>query len=333
MRQHCGPEFALAVPGIRIGVFSTGSRASGGLQTVAMKVLLNIMRADPTQKNRLVRLVTSASQMCMVLSHTDYSAGAAGVTASSVAARRSDSKARLLDPNNSQIDFYPDATTTARGVHGTIFVLEEGAHARLKLMQEVIAPYLNLDGFRLLRISTALNESNWYSKLCRSPYFNTIMFPLACDACVAANKADNCPHMKIDQAEWKTDQHPVLREIMTREQLEAEQWGRIVREQDFVFRPEMINRAVDARRVNVTVMNPSVIYMFVDPLSTGSMSDLQILSAFQYQDNLVVSFVSGEGEEEGGGSISPPSRVAFSPERAGHPAKMVANRRGCTGPR
>ena len=76
---------------------------------------------------------------------------------------------------------------------------------------EVIVPLLEMDRTALLCISTPQDSLNFYSGMMEMkhpntglPLFRTIKVGLACEACIAAGKPEQCTHQGSLVPEWKS---------------------------------------------------------------------------------------------------------------------------------
>jgi hypothetical protein len=131
----------------------------------------------------------------------------------------------------------PGRSDTTRGIHAQYVLIDEAAFLSYMLFMETILPTLTKGHTCLIAISTPQGEDNvytWLTELKDStrggrPMFNVVRTSRVCDACVAADKAMSCTHLRSKLPPWQemskvarmaqlyeNDPHLHMREIMGR---------------------------------------------------------------------------------------------------------------------
>ena len=166
-----------------------------------------------------------------------------------------------------------------------------------KFFGTVITPVVGMARTCMIALSTIQGQDNYYSQLLNlrdeitgRPFFNIYKFNLACDACVAANKAKNCKH-RLDELPDYLAPHKQLqiRQILTQigleSALEQETLNISSTANDSCFPSGLVENLFTKKEF---VLTPDRIHLHeipyvwccIDPNSSGS-SYVSICSAFQ----------------------------------------------------
>lgn len=253
--------YAIAIPGSKQCVYSTGRRAS--------QMLLEQVR-DFIKKGKYANMIMKCNQETLVL--------------------KGDSPTDLRI-----VSSYPSASKTLRGTGGDVIYMEEAAFMALDVFFEVIVPLLEMSTTALIAISTPLDGLNFYSELfdLKGPtgdsIFNTLKIGLVCERCQKLNQASTCTHMKHLIPSWKSaSKYDMVKAVYgdRKDLLARESQGQITSDAASVFSQECIDKFYK-RPLFQSLNKPDFIFLGVDPNGGGS-SELALISMAMQANNIVI---------------------------------------------
>lgn len=171
-------------PGITVSVFAVSMRASENVVRLVRAMLLSHPDGE-----RMLQRQKSGKQSLQLL-------GAGG---------EGDIRVVTALPNS------PDTT---RGVHSDFMIVDEASFVDPALMMETIIPTTTKRRTCVIMISTPKGQDNIYTWLTDlvdtgvnppRPLFNVVRAGKVCAACIEADTALSCTHMRATTPSWKSD--------------------------------------------------------------------------------------------------------------------------------
>lgn len=269
----------LEIPDIVLAIFSTGSRASGGLMQQIVGLLSNHAR-DEFQARKLKQ----NNEQLFLSSAADSALGGG--------------KGRAV---GASLYSFPASGDTLRGVSPKVCILEEASHIDSSIFNTVIVPLLGVKYTAVLAISTPDTEFNYYSALLEmkdpetgDTLFKTIRFELVCDRCKNSGDAVSCTHMDHKLPRWKSSKTQAKMAAILADDPELnarENKGIIITNTRFIFNAKMVRALLEAPRLPLAqgaATRPLSVTMCVDPSGGGSGSDYAVCSTMVLQDGSIV---------------------------------------------
>lgn len=174
----------------------------------------------------------------------------------------------------------PNSPDTTRGVHADMMIVDEASFVDPALMMETIIPTTTKKRTCVIMISTPKGQDNiytWLTDLVDTsvdppvPLFNVVRAGKVCQACVAADKAFSCTHMRTSTPAWKSESKIARMKILyaDRPDLELMEIKGVSADSE---RAAFTRAHVDAMFGNVVVRvhNIKCVYIAVDPSGGGS---------------------------------------------------------------
>jgi len=182
----------------------------------------------------------------------------------------------------------PGRSDTTRGIHAQYVLIDEAAFLSYMLFMETILPTLTKGHTCLIAISTPQGEDNVYTWLTElkdsarggQSMFNVVRTSRVCDACVAADKAMTCTHLRSKLPPWQemskvarmaqlyeNDPHLHMREIM----------GRSADAGTKAFLADDVNRFFASKVRIDNAADVRAVYISADP-SGGGTSELAVVA-------------------------------------------------------
>lgn len=184
-------------------------------------------------------------------------------------------------------------------------ILEEAAFMSAELFRVVCVPLLGVKFTAMLAISTpAGDDDSYYSMLLDlldpdtgKRIFKVEQIGLACDSCIAADKAAACPHRLDLNPSWKSKKGYALQKAIlgSSETFERETQGRVLTARRPAFDAKDVDALFNQPRVSVVPADPSspgVIYLGVDPNGLGKSDTGMIAAVFDHLRRFIVSLSS-----------------------------------------
>jgi hypothetical protein len=184
-----------------------------------------------------------------------------------------------------------------RGCTADVIILEEAAHLKPQLFQNVIVPLLTVDHTALLAITSPGDESNYVSVIQDlvdaqgKPLFKNIRIGMMCKLCVDAGK-EKCGHELKRLPAWKSEgRHDLVRAIFgqNQEAMKREAEGLIVSSFVRLLGKKNID-ALEARPPHQFRFDVQLVEIGIDPSGGGSQSDYSIVSKCIEDGKQIVSF-------------------------------------------
>ena len=268
---------ALVVPASEQAIFSTGRRASGKLLELVGQLISQV--AGGAER------ITKSNQETVWVAHPC---------------------GRV-----SKINSYPSCAKTLRGVGGDVVYMEEASFMDLAVFYEVIVPLLEVDRTALICISTpqvcfyfcmnrcilkstnallvlftfvSQDTLNFYSDMftMKGPdgkeLFRSIKVGLACEACIAAGKADSCEHNQDVIPPWKSrDKFDMVKALYgdRKDLLLRESVGLVTEDQSSLYREAWVTCFMESV---ISPPVPQFVIVACDPNGGGD-SNMAIVSA------------------------------------------------------
>lgn len=166
-----------------------------------------------------------------------------------------------------------------------MIILEEAAHLKAALFQNVIVPLLTVDHTALLAITSPGDEQNYVSVIQDlvdaqgRPLFKNIRIGMMCKKCLEAGK-EKCGHELKRLPAWKSEaRHDLVRAIFgqNQEAMKREAEGLIVSSRVYLLGKKNIDAFV-ARAPHQFQFDVQLIEIGIDPSGGGSQSDYSIVS-------------------------------------------------------
>jgi hypothetical protein len=177
-----------------------------------------------------------------------------------------------------------------------VVILEEGAFAESSLYFEVLAPLTVVNNTVLLGISSPQSEDNYWSRLTNLknnegvPVFKNVNVKMACDACIAANKAADCIHKLSSLPYWKDAVKQKQLELIMSSDPDLylrENFGLVTTDKIYYFSSKMVMDFLSNPRWESNAKIDKV-YVSIDPSGGGSGSNFAICSTFHCAGEVVV---------------------------------------------
>jgi hypothetical protein len=253
--------YAIACPGSKQCVYSTGRRAS--------QLLLELIR-DLIKKGKYADRILKCNQETLVI--------------------KGDA------PNDLRIiNSYPSCSRTLRGTGGDLIYMEEAAFMSLDVFFEVVLPLLEMSTTCLIAISTPLNGLNFYSELFEltgptgDNLFNTLKIGLSCEKCQKLGKSAECNHMKHLIPSWKSaSKFDLVKAVYAdrKDLLARESMGQITSDNASVFSQKSIDLFMDRKPYKMK-NKPDFVFLGVDP-NGGGTSELSVVSICMEQNQIII---------------------------------------------
>jgi hypothetical protein len=181
---------------------------------------------------------------------------------------------------------------------------------RREFFGTIITPVVGMARTCMIALSTIQGQDNYYSQLLNlrdeitgRPFFNIYKFNLACEACIASNKAKDCKH-RLDELPDYLAPHKqlqirqILKQIGLESALEQETLNISSTANDSCFSPALVERLFTKdefikRTSKIELAEIPYVWCCIDPNSSGS-SCVAICSAFQDRGSDNFIFCGGD---------------------------------------
>jgi len=186
--------FALACPGQRIVIMSTGGRASDWMLDTVMWFMVQF----PETKRRLVMRKETLSVLDRPLA-----------PGTSIKAN----KHALSASTTTHITSLPDNPDKCRGVTASLFVIDEAGHMSPNMFQVACVPLLLIKHTAMMAITTPGPEYDYFAEImdirndAGESFARAFRFGRVCHACAKIGKSLSCTHRKDKVREhWHSDE-------------------------------------------------------------------------------------------------------------------------------
>lgn len=179
-----------------------------------------------------------------------------------------------------------------------------------KFFGTIITPVVGMARTCMIALSTIQGQDNYYSQLLNlrdeitgRPFFNIYKFNLACEACIATNKAKDCKHRLDELPEYLAPHkqlqiRQILKQIGLEQALEQETLNISSTANDSCFPSVLVEHLFTKdtfikRAAKLELAEIPYVWCCVDPNSAGS-SCVAVTSAFQDRGSDGMVFCGGE---------------------------------------
>jgi hypothetical protein len=186
-----------------------------------------------------------------------------------------------------------------RGFTANVIILEEAAYMPVALFKKVVVPAMGVNNTVVLAISTPDDEFNYFSQILElkdasdRPLFVTLKLGLACEACLAKGKPQDCVHKLAEQPPWKsTSRLRKIQAIMGDDSatFTRENQGIVISSRQFMFPVPWVVSFMQQERVQFE-HNVPLIHMAIDPGGGGSLSDYAMSAITYFNEKTVVTHI------------------------------------------
>ena len=172
-----------------------------------------------------------------------------------------------------------------RGCTADLVVMEEAAHLKPALFENVVVPLMTVEHTGMIAITSPGDEQNYVSVILElkkpdgRPLFKIIRIGMMCNMCLNAGM-EKCGHELKRMPAWKSEnRHDLVRSVLgkNKEAMKREAEGLIVSNRVYLFgKRDMI--AWSERVPYLFHYDVQIIEIGIDPSGGGSMSDYSIVS-------------------------------------------------------